>query len=100
MSEPFPDGNGQDELGEAHADLALVDTWVAGLLITYVTDGTYVPARTDVLEELDDCAPEFSRYGTGTRSENSCPPWSMSTISGAPTGPFLPSRTGRSANCV
>jgi hypothetical protein len=52
--EPFPSGSTDDVLDEIHADLVLVDTWVAESVIPFVKHGQYEPARVDVLGGIDD----------------------------------------------
>lgn len=47
--QPFPSGSADDVLDEIHADLVLVDTWVAESLIPFVEHRHYQPARVDIL---------------------------------------------------
>lgn len=54
---PFPRGSAIDALDEAHADLALYDTWVAESVMPYIDRGIWEPAVPDVLGALD----EFTR---------------------------------------
>lgn len=51
--EPFPPGSAVDALDEAHADLALYDSWVAESVLPYIQRGTWEPAVPDVLAALD-----------------------------------------------
>lgn len=51
---PFPRGSTVEALDEAHADLALYDTWVAETVIPFVERGIWNSAVTDVLGALDD----------------------------------------------
>lgn len=51
-STAFPVGSARDTLDELHADLALVDTWVAESVIPFAETGRHQPARVDVIEEL------------------------------------------------
>jgi hypothetical protein len=51
---PFPRGSAVDALDEAHADLALYDTWVAESVLAYIDRGIWEPAVPDVLGALDD----------------------------------------------
>lgn len=65
---PFPDDGPSEELGELHADLALVDSWVAESLVPYVKNHTYKPAKVDVFAKLDEIQAraegiEHDRYG-------------------------------------
>lgn len=49
----FPVGSKNDELDEIHADLALIDTWVAGSVLPYVDTDVWEPAVPNVLGALD-----------------------------------------------
>ena len=40
---PFPHGSHRDDVDELHADLALVDTWVAETVVPYVERGLIAP---------------------------------------------------------
>jgi hypothetical protein len=63
----FPLGSSDDALGELHADLALVDTWVAEALIPFVEHGMYRPIQVDPiqkLEEIRDRATELGKSAT------------------------------------
>lgn len=48
----FPPEGRSEDLGELHADMSLVDTWVADSLVPYVKHGKYVAAKVDVLKKL------------------------------------------------
>lgn len=50
---PFPRGSAVEALDEAHADLALYDTWVAETVIPFVERGIWNPAVADVVGALD-----------------------------------------------
>ncbi|GAA1753285.1 hypothetical protein [Agromyces humatus] len=50
---PFPPGSNNDQLDELHADLALIDTWVAESLLPYLHSRTWEPAVPDVFGALD-----------------------------------------------
>ena len=52
--QPFPLGSRLDALDEVHADLVLVDTWVAATIIPLVEAGRYHPAQVDVLGKLQE----------------------------------------------
>jgi len=63
----FPLGSSNDALDELHADLALVDTWVAEALIPFVGHGMYRPIQVDTiqkLEEIRDRATELGKSAT------------------------------------
>jgi hypothetical protein len=45
---PFPLGSHQDDLDELHADLVLVDTWVADTVVPYVERGVITPPQVDI----------------------------------------------------
>jgi hypothetical protein len=47
--QPFPSGSTDDALDEIHADLVLVDHWVAQSVIPFVEQGRRQPAAVDVL---------------------------------------------------
>jgi hypothetical protein len=49
---PFPAGSADDSVDELHADLALVDSWVAESVVPFVERGLYRPAGVDVIGEL------------------------------------------------
>jgi hypothetical protein len=51
---PFPPGSAHDPLDEAHADLALVETWVADSLLPYIDHQVWRPAVPDVFGALDE----------------------------------------------
>lgn len=64
---PFPPGSRSDPLDELHADLALVDTWVAEAIVPYVENGVQGPIQVDPLEKLQqirDRATELAKSGT------------------------------------
>jgi hypothetical protein len=42
-STPLPSGSKRDAVDELHADLALVDVWVADTIIPLVEDGVWKP---------------------------------------------------------
>lgn len=66
-NQPFPVGSRVDALDEVHADLVLVDTWVAQTVIPFVEEGRYRPAQVDVLEKLQevrDRASALSKSGS------------------------------------
>jgi len=65
--QPFPLGSSLDALDEVHADLALVDTWVAEALIPIVEHGMHRPIQVDPiqkLEEIQDSATELGKSAT------------------------------------
>ena len=45
---PFPPGSHRDDVDELHADLALVDTWVAETVVPYVERGVITPPQVDI----------------------------------------------------
>ncbi|UMG91013.1 hypothetical protein [Nocardioides sp. TF02-7] len=49
----FPRGTVDDDLDDAHSDLALYDSWVAESVLPYADGGEWTPAVPDVLGELD-----------------------------------------------
>lgn len=52
-SEPFPSGSTRDDLDELHADLALVDVWVADTVVPYAERGVVVPpAGVDIHQAI------------------------------------------------
>jgi hypothetical protein len=64
---PFPLGSAVDALDEAHADLALYDTWVAESVLPYVERGIWEPAVPDVLGAIDELVGEVGDlYASGT----------------------------------
>ena len=44
----MPPGSKRDAVDELHADLALVDVWVADTIIPLVEDGVWKPPRVDI----------------------------------------------------
>lgn len=48
----FPRGSSNDALDEIHAQLAVVDTWVADCVIDFQTSGRWIASVPDVLAEL------------------------------------------------
>ena len=64
---PFPPGSPSDPLDDLHADLALVDTWVAEAIVPFVEQGVYRPIQVDPLEKLkqiQDRATELAKSGS------------------------------------
>lgn len=49
LAAPFPSGSSNDEIDEIHADLVLIDTWVAGTIEPYAAGREWSPAVPDVL---------------------------------------------------
>jgi hypothetical protein len=65
---PFPPGSHRDDLDELHADLALVDTWVAETIVPYAERGVVTPPQVDVdacIKAIRDRALRFDRGATG-----------------------------------
>lgn len=57
---PFPAGSStNDDLDEVHAEIALVDTWVAECVLEYRHAGIWSPAVPDVFAELDRVSEEL-----------------------------------------
>jgi hypothetical protein len=69
--QPFPLGSRLDALDEVHADLVLVDTWVAETIVPFVEAGRYHPAQVDVLGKLQEIRHRATELGTsrGTDEE-------------------------------
>ena len=52
-AEPFPPGSTRDDLDELHADLALIDTWVADTVVLYAERGVLAPpAKVDIRQGI------------------------------------------------
>jgi hypothetical protein len=52
--QPFPLGSSLDALDELHADLALVDTWVAEAVVPFAEHGMYRPIQVDPIQTLEE----------------------------------------------
>jgi hypothetical protein len=61
--QPFPRGSSNDALDELHADLALVDTWVAEALIPLVEHGMYRPIQVDPIQKLEEIRDSATELG-------------------------------------
>lgn len=48
----LPEGSSVDDLDEIHADLVLIDTWVADSVLPYLRANVWSPAVPDVLAGL------------------------------------------------
>jgi hypothetical protein len=53
MDEPFPAGSANDEIDEVHAELVMVDTWVADLVMPYLMHGRVFTDRVGVGAPLE-----------------------------------------------
>lgn len=62
---PFPPGSALDALDEAHADLALYDSWVAESVLPYVQTGLWEPAVPDVISALDNLVEDVEELLAG-----------------------------------
>ena len=49
----LPPGSARDELDELRAEIATIDTWVAGMLVPYVEHGKKHPLKVDVQGGID-----------------------------------------------
>jgi hypothetical protein len=67
--EPFPLGSRLNALDEVHADLVLVDTWVAETIIPFVEAGRYHPAEVDVLGKPQGIRHRASEFETSEGSD-------------------------------
>jgi len=70
LSTPLPAGSSSDDLDEVHADLALIDTWVAGSVLPMLQSGRWPPATPDVVAALDELSTEIERLRTQDGDEN------------------------------
>jgi len=61
--QPFPLGSSLDALDELHADLALVDTWVAEALVPFVEHGMYRPIQVDPIQKLEEIRDSATELG-------------------------------------
>lgn len=52
-SQPFPPGSQNEELDELHAELALLDVWIADYLLPFALEGRVVVDRQDVLAGIE-----------------------------------------------
>src|SRR4029077_8587317 len=50
----FPRGSHRDDVDELHADLALVDTWVADTIVPYVEQGAITLPQVDIAAGIRD----------------------------------------------
>ncbi len=65
--EPFPKEEATTEFGDLHADLALIDTWVADSVVPYFDRHIYTPAKVDVLGKIASIESKLSQGSeTGT----------------------------------
>lgn len=62
---PLPSGNGSEDFGEIHADLVLVDSWVAEYVIPFVERGIKHSPRVDVSGALTDLRRRLSDLDRG-----------------------------------
>jgi hypothetical protein len=61
--QPFPLGSSLDALDELHADLALVDTWVADALVPFVEHGMYRHIQVDPIQKLEEIRDSATELG-------------------------------------
>jgi hypothetical protein len=64
-AEPFPASNGSDEFGEVHANLVLIDSWVAEYVIPFVERGVTPMPRVDVAGALTDLRQQLADLDLG-----------------------------------
>jgi hypothetical protein len=63
---PFPEGSADDDVDELHADLALVDTWIAEAIVPFVDEGVIVPVKVDPLAALHEINARATRLAIST----------------------------------
>lgn len=71
-SEPFPSGSPRDDLDELHADLALVDVWVAEAVVPYAERGLVAPPPdVDIEQAMARLAERLDSRSRGDSDPNS-----------------------------
>jgi hypothetical protein len=68
-SKPFPAGSSNDAVDELHADLVLIDSWVADSVIPFVQEGRHTPAAVDVLGAIDRLQEQIAQLMSITASD-------------------------------
>lgn len=66
---PFPRGSTNDALDMAHAELATLDSWIAGSVLRYRKTAEWVPPALDVAIQLSQLRATVTAIGLNTLEE-------------------------------
>ena len=66
---PFPRGSTNDALDIAHAELATIDSWIAGSVLRYRKTAEWVPPAADVAIQLSQLRATVSAMSLNTFEE-------------------------------
>lgn len=69
-SAPFPPGGSSDDANEVHADLVVVDTWIADLVMPFVKEGRLVEQKVDIRAAVDRLLTQCQQLARSDRGED------------------------------